>query len=125
MRLAAHDVYLHVAGGLRIQEPAADLAARPRQWCHRWPHSPLPADAVFFGEASLSGAVRPVAQAAARLKEAAKLGFTRAYLPEAARGEAVSESVLTLTTIATLASLVADIAARGKNRGPRLASEDG
>ena len=124
VRLAAHDVYLNVAGGLRIQEPAADLAAAAAL-VSSLAHAPLPADAVFFGEASLSGAVRPVAQAAARLKEAAKLGFTRAYLPETARGEAPSESVLTLTTIATLASLVADIAARGKNRGPRLASEDG
>ncbi len=73
----------------------------------------------------MSGAVRPVAQAAARLKEAAKLGFTRAFVPEVARGEAASESGLTLTTIGTLASLVADITERGKNRGPRLASEDG
>ena len=46
--------------------------------------APLPADAVYFGEVSLSGAVRPVAQTATRLKEAQKLGFTRAIVPEAA-----------------------------------------
>ena len=62
---------------------------------------------------SLSGAVRPVAQAPARLKEAAKLGFARAVVPEAARAEA-GEPGLTVTDVASLASLVADIAARGK-----------
>ncbi len=122
VRLSGHDVYLNVAGGLRIQEPAADLAAAAAL-VSSLAHAPLPADAVFFGEASLSGAVRPVAQSAARLKEALKLGFTRAFVPEAARAEA--EQGLSLTTVPTLASLVADIAARGKNRGPRLATEEG
>jgi DNA repair protein RadA/Sms len=60
----------------------------------------------------LSGALRPVAQSAARLKEAAKLGFTRAVVPEAARGEG-SDAGLSLTAIGTLETLVADIAARG------------
>ena len=54
-------------------------------------NAPLPSDAVFFGEVSLSGAVRPVAQSAARLKEAHKLGFARAFLPETARGEASAD----------------------------------
>jgi DNA repair protein RadA/Sms len=71
----------------------------------------LPADAVYFGEISLSGAVRPVAQAAARLKEAQKLGFARAVLPEAARAEGTSEPGLSLQCVGSLASLVADIAA--------------
>ena len=87
VRLGGHDVYLNVAGGLRIQEPAADLAAAAAL-VSSLANAPLPADAVYFGEVSLSGAVRPVAQAPARLKEAAKLGFTRAIVPEAARGEA-------------------------------------
>ena len=81
-----HDVYLNVAGGLRIQEPAADLAAAAAL-VSSLANAPLPADAVYFGEVSLSGAVRPVAQAAARLKEAQKLGFARAIVPEAARAE--------------------------------------
>jgi DNA repair protein RadA/Sms len=76
----------------------------------------LPADAVFFGEVSLSGAVRPVAQAAARLKEAQKLGFTRAIVPEAARAEVPDQS-LALTTVGALCGLVADIAARGEKPG--------
>ena len=74
VRLSGHDVYLNVAGGLRIQEPAADVAAAAAL-VSSLAHAPLAADAVYFGEVSLSGAVRPVAQTAARLKEAQKLGF--------------------------------------------------
>ena len=86
VKLSGHDVYLNVAGGLRIQEPAADLAAAAAL-VSSLVNAPLPTDAVYFGEISLSGAVRPVAQTSARLKEAAKLGFGRAVLPESARGE--------------------------------------
>src|SRR6185503_7640165 len=77
VRLGNHDVYLNVAGGLRIQEPAADLAVAAAL-VSSLAGAALPADAVYFGEVSLSGSVRPVAQSAARLKEAAKLGFARA-----------------------------------------------
>src|SRR5271165_5057012 len=87
VRLSSHDVYLNVAGGLRIQEPAADLAAAAALVSSH-AHAPLPSDAVYFGEISLSGAVRPVAQTAARLKEAAKLGFARAFVPDSAKSEA-------------------------------------
>src|SRR5262249_800096 len=74
-------------------------------------------DAVYFGEISLSGAVRPVAQAATRLKEAQKLGFARAVVPEGGRGEETSEPGLSLKPVSSLASLVADIAARGADNG--------
>src|SRR6201995_5068361 len=87
VRLSGHDVYLNVAGGLRIQEPAADLAAAAAL-VSSLAGGALPADAVYFGEVSLSGAVRPVAQTATRLKEAQKLGFARAIVPEAVRSEA-------------------------------------
>jgi len=80
MRLGQHDVYLNVAGGLRIVEPAADLAVAAALASSRLGVA-LPADTVYFGEISLSGAVRPVANAPARLKEANKLGFWRAVLP--------------------------------------------
>src|SRR6187401_1292297 len=110
VKLGGHDVYLNVAGGLRVQEPAADLAAAAAL-VSSLANAPLPADAVYFGEVSLSGAVRPVAQQAARLKEALKLGFTRAVVPEAARGDSVDG--LRLTEVGNLSSLVADIASRG------------
>jgi DNA repair protein RadA/Sms len=110
LRFSGYDVYLNVAGGLRIQEPAADVAAAAAL-VSSLAHAPLPADAVYFGEVSLSGAVRPVAQSAARLKEAQKLGFSRAVVPEAARSEAPDG--FSLSAIGTLASLVADIARDG------------
>ncbi len=124
VKLGGHDVYLNVAGGMRINEPAADLAAAAAL-VSSLANAPLPADAVYFGEVSLSGAVRPVAQAPARLKEAAKLGFTRAVVPEAARGEAC-EPGLRLNEASSLASLVADIAARGtRGRPAKSGGQDG
>lgn len=115
---AEHDVYLNVAGGLRIQEPAADLAAAAAL-VSSLVNAPLPTDAVYFGEISLSGAIRPVAQTPARLKEALKLGFARAILPESARGESGGDSGLTLNSVGNLTTLVAEIAARGTPRGDR------
>ncbi len=109
VKLSGYDVYLNVAGGLRIQEPAADLAAAAAL-VSSLSNAPLPADAVFFGEVSLSGAIRPVA--------AQKLGFGRAYVPEPARAEA-AETGLALTGVGGLADLVADIAQRGSRPGPR------
>jgi DNA repair protein RadA/Sms len=109
MRLSGHDVYLNVAGGLRIQEPAADLAAAAAL-VSSLANAPLPPDAVYFGEISLSGAVRPVAQAATRVKEAQKLGFHRAVVPEAIRQEAGSEAGVILEPVGSLSNLVATIA---------------
>jgi DNA repair protein RadA/Sms len=113
IRLGGHDVYLNVAGGLRIDEPAADLAAAAAL-VSSLANAPLPSDAVYFGEISLSGAVRPVAQSAARLKEAVKLGFARAAVPESGHRDAIEG--LKLTEVGNLAALVADIAARGEKR---------
>ena len=123
VKLSGHDVYLNVAGGLRIQEPAADLAAAAAL-VSSLVNAPLPTDAVYFGEISLSGAVRPVAQTSARLKEAAKLGFGRAVLPESARGDVGGDAGLVLNTVGGLTSLVADIAARGTPRGNRPENKD-
>src|ERR1044072_8649295 len=122
VKLGGHDVYLNVAGGLRINEPAADLAAAAAL-VSSLAGASLPADAVYFGEVSLSGAIRPVAQSAARLKEAAKLGFARAVAPESARGEAGSDSGMTLSAIGSLTDLVAGIAASGSRARPRLAEK--
>ena len=80
--LSQHDVYLNVAGGLRITEPAADLAAAAAL-LSSFSNVPLPHDRVYFGEISLSGAVRASSHMGLRLKEAQKLGFTRAIIPAA------------------------------------------
>ena len=79
----ARDVYLNVAGGLRISEPAADLAAAAALASSAL-DTPLPQDCVVFGEISLSGDVRAVGRMEGRLKEAAKLGFGQALAPAAA-----------------------------------------
>ena len=80
LRLNQTDVYLNIAGGLRVSEPAVDLAvaAAIASAAFETPTSP---GMVYFGEVGLSGEVRQVAQAEARLKEAAKLGFDAAALP--------------------------------------------
>ncbi len=80
LNLGAHDVYLNVAGGLRISEPAADLAvAAALVSAHL--EQPLPPRTVVFGEIGLGGEIRGVGQADARLREAEKLGFERALTP--------------------------------------------
>ncbi len=82
---AGLDVYLNVAGGMRVSEPAADLAVAAALLSAR-EDAALPADMVVFGEISLSGALRPVGQTENRLKEARKLGFSQATLPERSAG---------------------------------------
>jgi len=121
VRLSGHDVYLNVAGGLRIQEPAADLAAAAAL-VSSLANAPLPSDAVYFGEISLSGMARPVAQAAARLKEAQKLGFTRAFVPDTARN-AAGDAGMALTTVGPLRDMVREIAPKGTE--PRRAPGTG
>jgi len=79
---AQHDVYLNVAGGLKITEPAADLAAAAAL-LSSISNVALPPERVYFGEISLSGAVRPAGHMLARLKEAQKLGFKQVLLPAA------------------------------------------
>ena len=80
LSLGASDVYLNVTGGLRISEPAADLAVAAAI-VSSYSDTPMREGTVVFGEIGLSGEVRPVAQSAARLKEAAKLGFSQAIAP--------------------------------------------
>lgn len=80
MNFSTHDVYLNIAGGLKISEPAADLAVAMAVFSSMT-NKPLPADMVVFGEIGLSGEIRAVSQPNLRLKEAQKLGFTNAIIP--------------------------------------------
>ena len=95
------DVYLNVAGGIKVTEPAADLAVASALLSAREDIS-LPAEAVIYGEISLSGALRPVSHAENRLKEAQKLGFTKALAPTNTKQSAVTD--IEVTEIADLAS---------------------
>jgi len=78
--LGAYDIYLNVAGGLKISEPAADLAVAAAL-ISSLSGDPIAEETVIFGEIALSGEIRQVGQADARLKEAEKLGFSQAFIP--------------------------------------------
>jgi DNA repair protein RadA/Sms len=77
---ASAEVYLNVAGGYKLQDPAADLAVAAAL-VSALSERPVPAEAVVMGEVALSGEVRPAAHTQLRLKEAAKLGFEEAWVP--------------------------------------------
>jgi DNA repair protein RadA/Sms len=84
--LAGSDIFLNIAGGIRINEPAADLAVAAALISSQT-GIPAPRNAVFFGEVGLAGEVRAVAQPDLRLKEAAKLGFDQAIIPSRVRAK--------------------------------------
>ena len=107
---AGLDVYLNVAGGMKVSEPAADLAVAAALLSAR-EDAALPADTVVFGEISLSGALRPASQTENRLKEAQKLGFTAAIAP--AGGKTIGASGLSLTTMGDLTSFVGEVFGAG------------
>ncbi|MDR6264294.1 MULTISPECIES: DNA repair protein RadA [Rhodobacterales] len=102
---AGMDVYLNVAGGMRISEPAADLAVAAALISARLDMS-LPGDLVIFGEISLSGGLRPISQAEARLKEAKKLGFSGAFAPS--RMKLASTSGMTVKKVNDVATFITD-----------------
>lgn len=83
---SGQDVYLNIAGGLKISEPAADLAVAMAV-ISSLTNKPLPSDMVMFGEIGLSGEIRAVPQPTLRLKEAAKLGFANAIVPASFKKE--------------------------------------
>jgi DNA repair protein RadA/Sms len=79
--LMADDVFVNVAGGVSVDEPAADLAVLVAV-ASSLRNRPIPADVVVFGEVGLAGEVRATTQAALRIREAAQLGFTRCLVPD-------------------------------------------
>jgi len=107
---AGLDVYLNVAGGLKISEPAADLAVAAALLSAR-EDAALPKETVVFGEISLSGALRPAPQTENRLKEAQKLGFSQAIAP--AGGKARSDQGMSLIRHAELTGFVGDVFGAG------------
>ena len=84
LRLAEQDIFVNVIGGLKVSEPASDLAMAAAM-ASSYHDRPLPADLAFVGEVGLSGELRAVGQLPARLSEAAKLGFKRALIPKLRR----------------------------------------
>ena len=102
LSFSSAEVYLNVAGGYRVTDPAADLAVATAL-VSALSERPVPAESVAFGEVALSGELRPVAHGPLRLKESAKLGFERALVPAAVAAE---KGAMRLTGFRTLGQLV-------------------
>ena len=92
LAMSGNDVYLNVAGGFSIREPAADLAVAAAL-ISSLAQRPLPHDGIVFGEVGLAGEIRPVSQAKARITEAAKLGFRQAIVPVLRSGKSVGHDM--------------------------------
>jgi DNA repair protein RadA/Sms len=107
MSFASSEVYLNVAGGYKLSDPAADLAVAAAL-VSALAERPIPAEAVVLGEVALSGEIRPVAHAALRLKEAAKLGFEDAWVP----GGVEAQGGIRLARFGQLRELVEKIVGR-------------
>ncbi|MDE1146106.1 MAG: DNA repair protein RadA [Azospirillaceae bacterium] len=103
LAIGANDVYLNVAGGLKVTEPAADLAVAAAL-VSSLTGEPVPSDAVVYGEIGLSGEIRAVSQSETRLKEAAKLGFGTALVPS--RRKAGGEDTLRRIELQHLSDLL-------------------
>jgi len=107
LSFATFEVYLNVAGGYRLTDPAADLAVAAAL-VSAMSERPVPQATIVMGEIALSGEVRPVAHAALRLKEAAKLGFGQAWAPAGSK----SEGGIAVSAFANLRGLVDQILGR-------------
>jgi len=107
-RLPFHerDVFVNVTGGVRLVEPAADLAVAAAL-CSSMQDNPLPAEAVFLGEIGLGGEIRPVNGTDRRLGEAARLGFRHAFIPSRVR----TTSPIATTAVAHVTDLAKRLAA--------------
>lgn len=104
--LSGHDIFLNIAGGIRIGEPAADLAVAAALMS-ALKNEALPADMVFFGEIGLAGEVRQVTQADIRLKESSKLGFEKAVIPPVSKKTANKNTPLRTNEISHVRELAA------------------
>jgi DNA repair protein RadA/Sms len=102
LNFSSAEVYLNVAGGYRLADPAADLAVAAAL-VSALGGRPLPENAVWFGEISLAGEVRAVAHSGIRQRESAKLGLTRAFGPS---GSAQTEAGVRYVEIALLPNVV-------------------
>jgi DNA repair protein RadA/Sms len=107
LSFATAEVYLNIAGGYRISDPAADLAVAAAL-VSAYAEKPLPSDCVLFGEVALSGEIRPVAHGNLRLKEAVKLGFQTALVPPSVQ----EDGGMKLKQFRTLSNLVDHILGR-------------
>jgi DNA repair protein RadA/Sms len=101
LSLVTDDVFVNVAGGMRVDEPAADLAVLAAV-ASSLRNRPVPADVVVFGEVGLAGEVRATGQAVLRVREAGQLGFTRCVVPEGNLAPADLPASMTMVGVRTV-----------------------
>ena len=102
--LSGRDIFLNVAGGVKITEPAADLAVAAAL-LSSVTGRPCPKNSVFFGEVGLAAEIRRVPHPEQRIKEAAKLGFEQAIMPKN-KSKATKKAELAVTYVSSLAALI-------------------
>jgi DNA repair protein RadA/Sms len=123
MKWGAYDIYLNVAGGLKISEPAADLAVIAAL-LSSLSSVPVPSRTIYCGEVGLSGTVRPVGQISARLREGYKLGFSSAVLPSSSGKDCDGEEFsLSLEYVGHVRDLLAGVGG-GHRRGYKVKKSD-
>lgn len=106
LQLQTHDAYLNVAGGIRIEEPAADVGIAVAV-ASSLRNQPVDDHTVIFGEIGLAGEVRAVSQAAARVSEASRMGFKRCILPSGNMKGLKAPANVQLTPVSTVAEALA------------------
>jgi DNA repair protein RadA/Sms len=119
-----HDVYVNVVGGLRVEEPALDLAVVVAV-ASSLQEMPLDPHLVVFGEVGLTGEVRAVAQVDTRLREAAKLGFRRCILPQANCQSSLAIAGVELCGVRTVAEALQMLQAHSPVAGKAAAVSGG
>jgi DNA repair protein RadA/Sms len=105
LRLVNHDIFINVAGGVKLNEPAVDLGI-VSSIVSSFLGRPIDEDTVVCGEVGLTGEVRGVGRTEARVKEAAKMGFHRCLLPKTNAGKILPKTDITLVQIGTLKELI-------------------
>ncbi|MBN1828181.1 MAG: DNA repair protein RadA [Deltaproteobacteria bacterium] len=121
LRLASQDIFVNVAGGVRLDEPAADLGIVAAIMSSYW-DQPVEGGTVVCGEVGLAGEVRAIGQRDERVKEAARLGFNKAVLPPPSRSEKPStgsQGTLSVRSLSDLSQVLFQGNQRARQRGSR------
>jgi DNA repair protein RadA/Sms len=121
--LGGRDIYLNVAGGLRVTEPAADLAVATALLSAAY-NVPFSSETVVFGELALSGEIRPVSQTSLRTKEAAKLGFSKTVCPSIKSKKTGGTDVLETTSLSHLRDVLKFFGDRKKIQSAKQEQEE-
>jgi DNA repair protein RadA/Sms len=104
-RLGAKDVFLNIAGGLKVSDPAIDLAILAAILSSNL-DIPVSRDVCLAGEAGLSGEIRPVARIEQRVREAAKMGFRKIYVSKYHKGLSIKGQDLEIVPVGKIETLV-------------------